>query len=118
MSFSQPGWAPRAGEGLPLPPHVTQFPLFIDGMAARLALGWMKYGKRDNARVVWNHRATLKDVLAAYDEDGNMEHLIDAANYCLLEFGRPSHPKAHYKETDGDESVKPTRHPPAEAPAA
>jgi hypothetical protein len=31
---------------------------------------------------------------------GNVEYLIDAMNFLMIEFMRPAHPKAHYKATD------------------
>ena len=99
------GWVDGVGEGLPVPPHINQFIWdFVQGMAERLYLGWLKYEKQP---VVWDHRATAWKVLAKYEEDGNREHLIDLANYALLEFAKPSHPNAHLRETDSDEAVLP-----------
>jgi len=39
-----------------------------------------------------------------YQEDGNLEWLIDAANYLLIESLRPSHPKAHFEATTSEQS--------------
>ena len=92
---------------LPLHLHPVRPPelwFLMQNMADRLALGTLKY---ENKGTKYNYRETLDKVLAAYDEDGNTEHLIDAANYCLLEFTEPGHPKANFRETDSDESVPP-----------
>jgi hypothetical protein len=35
---------------------------------------------------------------------GNTEYLIDAANYCMIEFLYPKHPDAFFRPTDSDES--------------
>jgi len=39
-----------------------------------------------------------------YQDTGNTEFLADAANFLMIEFMYPSHPKAHYRPTDHDES--------------
>lgn len=35
---------------------------------------------------------------------GNTEYLMDAANFCMIEWMLPSHPEAHFKATDEDGS--------------
>ena len=42
--------------------------------------------------------------LALYRESGNTEHLVDVANFAMIEFMRPRHPQAHFKGTDSDQS--------------
>ncbi len=37
-------------------------------------------------------------------EPGNVEYLVDAMNFLMIEFMYPAHPKAHYKATDRDGS--------------
>lgn len=39
-----------------------------------------------------------------YEETGNVEWLIDAANFCMIEFMHPSLPNAHFRATDSNES--------------
>ena len=43
-----------------------------------------------------------------YQESGNTEHLVDVANYALLEFVQPKHPDAHWRAED-DHSHCPRR---------
>lgn len=47
--------------------------------------------------------AGARKKLAAYEENGNLEHLVDLANYARLEFIHPSHPKAHFRAEDDHE---------------
>lgn len=47
---------------------------------------------------------SLKQRLEKYQQTGNLEFVVDAANFCLIEFLCPSHPKPFFKGTDSDES--------------
>lgn len=42
----------------------------------------------------------LKKRLEKYEETGNTEFLADIANFAMIEFMYPQHPKAFYKPTD------------------
>jgi hypothetical protein len=42
--------------------------------------------------------------LDAYQNTGNTEWLVDAANFAMIEFMLPRHPKAHFRATDSHES--------------
>lgn len=46
----------------------------------------------------------VKQRVALYEETGNLEWVVDALNYCLIELLLPSHPDAHFRATDSDES--------------
>ena len=39
----------------------------------------------------------LKAEIAEYERTGNIEHLINASNYCYLESNWPEHKKSHFK---------------------
>lgn len=39
-----------------------------------------------------------------YHKTGNTEMLIDAANYCIIEYALPHHPDAHFKALEPQES--------------
>jgi len=41
-----------------------------------------------------------KNRIDRYLEDGNTEHLVDAANMCLLEFEFGNHPDKHFESVD------------------
>ena len=45
--------------------------------------------------------ASLKRRLEMYENTGNTEFLADIANFAMIEFMYPQHPKAFYKPTDG-----------------
>lgn len=78
---------------------------FIDGMVKRILTSHHKYGP---ANQVYPHQKRAIDNvhkrLLFYKETGNTEWLIDAANFCMLEYMFPSHPDSHYRPTDSDES--------------
>lgn len=88
---------------------------FVQGMADRMAVSFYKYGpvaeaypdKVDALRSL-KQRLDLYfkggEVKGKKIEPGNTEYLIDAANFCMIEFMRPRHPKAHFKATDSDGS--------------
>lgn len=48
--------------------------------------------------------ASMKKRIEKYAETGNTEYLADVANFAMIEFMCPQHPKAHYKPTDSMES--------------
>lgn len=78
---------------------------FVQGMMDRLSVSHWKYGSIHNTfpiqkRGVDNIELRVKKYL----DTGNTEWLLDAANYCLIEYMRPSHPDAHFRSTDSDES--------------
>ena len=75
-------------------------------MYDRMAVSFFKYGPIAHGfpeKV--DAIATLRLCLDTYAKDGNTEHLIDAANYAMIEFLRPRHPTAHFKATDSGGSV-------------
>jgi hypothetical protein len=78
---------------------------FMQGMADRMGMSYYKYGPVANAYPdMVDAIASLKMRLALYVETGNTEHLMDVANYAMIEFMHPSHPKAHFKATDSSNS--------------
>lgn len=79
---------------------------FVQGMANRMAVSFHKYGKVEDA---YPHRVdalmSLQQRIDRYVATGNTEYLIDAANFAMIEFMLPSHPKAHFSATDSDGST-------------
>jgi hypothetical protein len=76
---------------------------FVQGMYDRMAVSFHKYGKvADAYPTKIDALASLKVRLERYVETGNTEWLMDAANFAMIEFMRPRHPKAHFKATDED----------------
>jgi hypothetical protein len=88
---------------------------FVQGMADRMAVSFHKYGPVEEAYPAKvDALATLQTKLELYlkggfikgakIEPGNTEYLIDAANYCMIEFMYPKHPDAFFKATDSSGS--------------
>ena len=74
-------------------------------MRNRLIMGYLRYGPmRDGA--AWDVQRIIDRIqlaLDGYAETGNGEHLVDAANVCLVEFVRQSHPNYHFEAHDRDD---------------
>lgn len=62
---------------------------FVDLMKNRVLMGFFRYGFVQDARLCdWLKFAKLK--IQKYENTGNQEYLIDAANYLMFEFQFPS----------------------------
>ena len=76
-------------------------------MKNRLLMGAMRYGKmRQDKKIQYNRVSSTIKRLNKYRADGNKEHLVDAANLCLMEFVECHHPKAHFSAIDDGEHTK------------
>ena len=75
---------------------------FIVMMWRRLIFGGYRYGRpRDGRRSLkQDYVAALNAKLRRYVETGNLEMLVDVANYALLEFLQSEHPKKHFESID------------------
>lgn len=83
---------------------------FEELMRNRLLMGYFRYGPLEKQRPQqYDNIGSAIRRLNLYLETGNQEHLVDAANLCLVEFVIPSHKKAHFESTDDGEHVKPLR---------
>lgn len=71
--------------------------------ANRMAVSFFRYGDmRRPGRPTYDHVGYAAKHLASYLEDGNQEHLVDAANLMMIEFVRPCcHPCPHLTQSDG-----------------
>lgn len=80
--------------------------VFWEGMKNRMYVSYFKYGPvADAFPDKIDAIASLRLCLGRYAETGNTEYLMDAANYAMIEFMYPRHPKGHFRATDSDESV-------------
>lgn len=71
---------------------------FIQLMKNRILTSHYKYGWIcDTYPELADAVACLDQRLALYRESGNAEHLVDVANFAMIEFMRPRHPQAHFK---------------------
>lgn len=87
-----------------VPPSETSIP-FHQGMVDRMAVSFHKYGPV--AEAYPEKVDAIKSLMARlerYAKDGNTEWLMDVANFAMIEFMHPAHPKAHYRATDSRES--------------
>ena len=67
----------------------------------RMVQGAFRYGRLNTAgKKQWDRPRDMIKRLQKYSEDGNLEHLVDVANLCLLEFEEGLHPKRHFKSQD------------------
>lgn len=73
--------------------ELALFKSFLQGMAARWAVGGLRYGTPNSKA---KYRSWIDKELKAYDRTGNMEHLVNVAVYAYLEVEAPSHPKFHW----------------------
>jgi hypothetical protein len=72
------------------------FKMFAQTMLNRLFVGELRYGAADKKQKYFSR---LKKEVKAYEKTGNAEQLINIANYCILEWITPQHPKHHFDPT-------------------
>jgi len=89
----------------------TEFSMdFVEKMKTRMIMSFYKYGPivknvcRDNPEDNTDEIAGLRKRLELYEETGNTEWLVDVANFAMIEFMHPQHPKAHFRATESCES--------------
>lgn len=73
----------------------------------RVQVSFYKYGPVRRNFATGNVQAipTMERCIKKYQETGNTEYLVDAANYLMFEYMYPQHPKAHFRATDSSESA-------------
>lgn len=99
MKTSVIRWPVRVG---PTPETIKAFEQMAQWMANRLTVGVVRY---DPPRHERRYLSRLEREVKAYKRTGNIEHLINAANYCVLEYMRPEHTSPHHN----NEAVSVTR---------
>lgn len=75
-------------------------------MRNRLLIGRYRYGKMD--RVDCKNYEQIGSALRrmhTYQATGNMEHLVDVANLCLMEYEHSTHPNKHFAAADDGDHV-------------
>lgn len=88
-----------------LPPANIVNEGFWEKMKSRMKTSWYKYGNvENNYPDKVDALKTMQERVKLYQETGNTEWLVDAANQLMIEFTYPSHPKAHFRATDSEES--------------
>lgn len=86
--------------------HSTESsPEFLQGMVSRMDVSYHRYGPLKDA---FPHKvdaiASMYLRLKEYEETGNREFLIDAANFLMIEFMRPRKKDTYFTPTDRDAS--------------
>jgi len=66
----------------------------------RLVMGAFRYGLLSDPKGKYDLLGGLRMKLRQYEQTGNTEALVDAANYLMLEFMWPSHSDAHFQSKD------------------
>jgi hypothetical protein len=81
---------------------------FIRKMMARIVFGFYRYGqsKQYAENSSYNIIETIKKRLQAYVETGNKEHLVDAANFIMIEYMYPQHKNVHFESVEEEDSNK------------
>lgn len=78
-------------------------PEFEQLMRNRLVMGALRYGLLADKKIKgkkWDLIEPIRKKVELYEETGNTEYLVDAANYCLLAFECDNHPLKHFKALD------------------
>jgi hypothetical protein len=83
-------------------------PEFETLMRNRLVMGAFRYGLlKAPGKPQWNRTKSIARRLAAYDQDGNREHLVDVANMALLEFEEgPHRHRPIHAQDDGEHAER------------
>ncbi len=67
----------------------------------RMIMGAFRYGLLTApGKFDYDLLAGLQKKLDDYHRTGNVEALVDAGNYLMMEFMRPSHPNSHFRAED------------------
>jgi len=78
---------------------------FVAKMKASMLQSHYKYGYvSDTYPELADAIACLEERLALYKKDGNIDHLVDVANFAMIESMYPRHPNAHFCRLSSDES--------------
>ena len=81
---------------------------FVRKMKARVFVGFHRYGQSkvyaENNK--YDIMETIKARLKLYADTGNQEHLVDAANFIMIEYMYPQHPNAHFESVEEEDPAK------------
>jgi len=70
-------------------------------MRNRLIMGAFRYGPlKRQKKGAFDIIPSIHARLQMYVDTGNLEHLVDCANLCLVEFEKGTHPKKHFASID------------------
>jgi len=78
--------------------EIRWVPEFERLMRNRLMMGAFRYeceDLRESPVALFDNLPSIRHHLDAYEATGDLEHLVDAANLCMLEFRLSRHPSRH-----------------------
>ncbi len=83
-------------------------PRFEQLMRNRLIMGSFRYELFEvkRRRLKYDCAAEAIKRVKLFQETGNIEHLVDAANMCLIEFEFSNHPNKHFAQIDDGEHAE------------
>lgn len=83
-------------------------PRFETLMRNRLLMGAFRYELFEEKQNDFNYDCAAEAVvrIQRFKDTGNTEHLVDAANMCLIEFEFSNHPNKHFASIDDGEHAK------------
>lgn len=74
---------------------------FEQHMRARLLMGRYRYGAMSRQKPNgYDNVGSAIERLRLYQQTGNLEHLVDAANLALVEYVTGQHPNRHFESSD------------------
>lgn len=79
---------------------------FEDLRRNRMIMGSFRYESLETQKKSDHRYMLIEDAirrLEKYQKEGNVEHLLDVANLCMIEYVAPSNPKAHFESVDDGE---------------
>lgn len=86
-------------------PELLDYLNALQLMVNRMAMSHFKYGNMSDKFPDSANAATgVRVRLALYEDSGNTENCLDAANYAIIEYLFPSHEKAHFRAQYSHES--------------
>ena len=98
----KPGLAPYIGE---LQEQLAWMDKWFQYMRNRILMGRFRYGPFSN-KVKYDYISAIKKKIELYEKSGNLENLVDAANYCLLELKKPTREGVYFEAQDDSEHAK------------
>ena len=70
-------------------------------MRNRICMGAMRYGGMKKVIQPYGFNTVqIRKRLELYEKTGNAEHLVDVANFALVQFVQQTHPNHHFKSID------------------
>ena len=72
----------------------------------RMVVSFHKYGPaKENYPLLVDAIENAKIRIQKFEETGNLEYLVDAGNFLMLEYKYPRHQNAHFEAKDGTDNV-------------